>query len=175
MAILKLLSNPFMTVAFLVMMGIGLSGCSGESFHLRGSQALPEVYQRIFLQGDSFDSSFAKVLRKKLDEVGSELVENVDKATAIIQLNQYKEGKRVAAYGPNREVSEFLIYIRFEFETKSAKTSRVLIPTNKINLDKAQIYDSAFVLGKIEEERLIKADLRNNAARQVVLRLQYGS
>ncbi len=162
------------TFFLFILLAIGLTACSGESFHLRGSVALPEVYQLIYLQGNSADSPFEKVLQKKLAEVGSKLVTDPEKATAILQLDNYQEGKRVAAYGSNREVREYLIYLRFDFTTKLTSNNRVLIPISKINLDKIQIYDSAFVLGKIEEERLIKEDLRENAARQVLLRLQYG-
>lgn len=156
-----------------------VSGCSGESFHLRGSVALQEGYQRLYLQGEPFDGLFGKALQRALEEVGSELVENLDKATAVVKLDNYKEGKRVAGYGKDREVREYLIFLNFDYliqsvNTKSVKSHRVLLKKSKINLDKLQIYDSAFVLGKIEEERLIKEDLRKNAARQIILRLQYG-
>ncbi len=163
------------SLCMLILMGALLTACSGESFHLRGSVALPKIYQQVYLQGDSIDSPFGKVLHRKLAEVGSKLVADPAKATAVIRLDQYQEGKRVAGYGSNREVREYLIYLRFDFSTKSSDSGRILIPVSKINLDKIQIYDSVFVLGKIEEERLIKEDLREGAARQVLLRLQYGS
>ena len=195
----------------LFVLGILLSSCSGESFHLRGSTVLPVVYKKIYLQGTSATSAFGQTLQSKLREVGSELVSDPNQATAIVQLSNYQEGKRVAGYGPNREVREYLIFLRFDLSARSSaatssessvkstsvnstsvssgsissasissgsvikSTYRELIPSSKINLDKIQIYDSAFVLGKIEEERLIKDELRKNAARQVMLRLQYGN
>ncbi len=171
----NLILSPKLKILYIpVLMGGLLVGCSGESFHLRGSVALPEVYQQVYLQSDLLDSPFEKVLRKQLAAVGSTLVADPDKATAIIRLDQYQEGKRVAGYGSNREVRQYLIFLRFDFSTKSSEDGRMLIPVSKINLDKIQIYDSAFVLGKIEEERLIKEDLRESAARQVLLRLQHG-
>ncbi len=161
-----------------------VSGCSGESFHLRGSVALQDGYQRLYLQGESYDGLFGKALQRALEEVGSELVENLDNATAIIKVNNYKEGKRVAGYGKDREVREYLIFLNFDYlvqsiniqstNARSVNSHRTLLKKSTINLDKLQIYDSAFVLGKIEEERLIKKDLRKNAARQILLRLQYG-
>ncbi len=151
-----------------------VSGCSGESFHLRGSVALQDGYQRLYLQGEPVDGLFGKALQRALQEAGSELVENPENATAILKVSNYKEGKRVAGYGKDREVREFLIYLNFDYLVQSVNTHRVLLKNSLINLDKLQIYDSAFVLGKIEEERLIKEDLRKNAARQILLRLQYG-
>ena len=173
--IIKMIQKKQTFIFMLAMLGILLSSCSKEPFHLRGSVALPEVYQQIFLEGEVVDSPFGKVLKRKLAEVGSQLVADRDKATAVLQVKHYQEGKRVAGYGSNREVREYLIYIRFDFETKSISSGRTLTSLSRVNLDKLQIYDSAFVLGKIEEERLIKEDLRNNAVRQVLLRLQYGS
>lgn len=166
-----------------------VSGCSGESFHLRSSVALQDGYQRLYLQGEPYDGLFGKALRRALEEVGSELVESSDNATAIIKVNNYKEGKRVAGYGKDREVREYLIFLNFDYlvrsinaqsikvqsiNAQSVNSNRTLLKKSMINLDKLQIYDSAFVLGKIEEERLIKEDLRKNAARQILLRLQYG-
>jgi outer membrane lipopolysaccharide assembly protein LptE/RlpB len=155
--------------------GVGLTGCSGKPFHLRGSVALKDDYKRVYLQGEPVDGDFGKVLQRAFEEAGSELVSSPAEATAILQLNNYEEGKRVAGYGKNREVREYLIFLRFNFETKSVTNLRNLLPMSEINLDKLQIYDSAFVLGKIEEERLIKKDLRKSAARQVITRLKYGS
>ena len=174
---LRIFAITYAIIGLLVVLTV--SGCSGESFRLRGSVALQEGYQRLYLQGEPFDGLFGKALQRALEEVGSELVENLDKATAIVKLDNYKEGKRVAGYGKDREVREYLIFLNFDYliqsvNIKSVKSHRVLLKKSKINLDKLQIYDSAFVLGKIEEERLIKEDLRKNAARQIILRLQYG-
>lgn len=162
-------------ICWLVLLLTGLSGCTGEAFHLRGSMALSDDYQRIYLQGEPLEGDFGKVLQRAFEEVGSQLVDSPEEATAILRLNNYKEGKRVAGYGKNREVRQYLIFLRFSFETELATGKYGLLPMSQINIDKLQVYDSAFVLGKREEERLIKEDLRKNAARQVIIRLKYGN
>lgn len=150
-----------------------LASCSGNNgFQLRGSTALAEQYQKVFLKGIEYDSYFGKVLQRAFEEAGSELVSDPQKASAYLELSSYIEGKKVAAYGADREVKEYLIYLRSSYMLSKPDGS-VLLPQRKINLDKIQIYDSAYVLGKVEEERLIKEDLRKNAARQILLRLQY--
>ncbi len=157
------------------LLATGLTACSSGNggFHLRGSVALPATYKKIYLQGQDPDEPFGKALKKALEEVGSELVMNPDEATAIMQINQYREGKRVAGYGQNREVRQYLIFLKFGYEMKSAQDQRALLPASHISLDRTQIYDSAFVLGKIEEERLIREDLRQSAVRHILLRLRY--
>ncbi len=171
---LKSLFPRYSGLVVLLIAGIFLSSCSGESFHLRGSVALPAVYQNIYLEGQASNSPFALALKKALERAGSNLVSSPQQATAILSVEGYEEGKRVAGYGENREVRQYLIFLSFAFSTKTAKDNRVLLPASTVNLDRTQIYDSAFVLGKIEEERLIREDLRKNAARDVLLRLRYG-
>lgn len=166
------MTNRLLTGVFLVVMLV-LASCSSDGgFHLRGSQELPEVYKRIYLQGHGSQEDFALSLRRALEQAGSELVDDTSQASAILNISDYEENKRVAGYGANREVREYLIFLRFSYSTR-LPDGKELLPQRKVNLDKIQIYDSAFVLGKIEEERLIKEDLRRDAARQIVLRLRY--
>lgn len=169
---LSTLRNGLISGLFLLS-SLLLTSCSnGGGFHLRDSVALPEVYKRVYMQGKDLDSRFGEALQRAFEAAGSELVDDVSKATMILKIEDYDEGKKVAGYGTNREVREYLIFLRFIYSTRS-KDGKELLKPRKVNLDKIQIYDSAFVLGKIEEARLIKKDLRENAARQIVLRLRY--
>ena len=150
-----------------------LASCSSDGgFHLRGNVALPDTYKRVYMQGEKLDSQFGDALKRAFEVAGSELVSEPSRATAILEIDDYEEGKKVAGYGANREVRQYLIFLRFNYSVRQ-RDGRKLLTTRRINLDKIQIYDSAFVLGKIEEERLIKEDLRENAARQITLRLRY--
>ena len=163
----------WITVSLLVFVSL-LSGCSGNGFHLRGGVALPAVYQKVMLEGEAEDSEIAIALQKAFEDVGSELVFIHSNETAVLQLTNYQEGKRVVGYGTKREVREFLIFTSFDYEVRAADGRKVLLPKQNLQADKTQIYDSEFVLGKIEEERLIRDDLRSDLSRQVLIRLRYG-
>jgi LPS-assembly lipoprotein len=152
-----------------------LSACTGGNFHLRGKADLPVVFQTMMLQGLAIDSAFALALRKAFENTGSELrlVPSNNQHESLLYITNYQEGKRVVGYGKNREVREFLIFTRLDYEVR-AKGGGGLLPKQRLQVDKTQIYDSEFVLGKTEEERLIREDLRDDLARQVLIRLRYG-
>jgi outer membrane lipopolysaccharide assembly protein LptE/RlpB len=148
--------------------------CTENSFHLRGKASLPDMFQTMLLQGISIDSDFALALRKAFEDAGHELqIISSNKQDTQLLITDYEEGKRVVGYGKNREVREFLIFIAFDYEVR-ATNGEILLPKKRLQVDKTQIYDSEFVLGKTEEERLIRKDLRGDLARKVLIRLRYG-
>ena len=54
----------------------------------------------------------------------------------------------------------------------SAEANGKKLGTYPVNIDATLNYDSDFVLGEQEEERLIRQDLRRDAARLIVLRFK---
>lgn len=152
-----------------------LTACTGGGFHLRDNVRLPAVFQPMVLQGVPANSAFAVALRKAFESGGNELLLTTHNVNDYAQLfiTDYQENKRVVGYGQNREVREFLIFTKFQYEVR-AKNGEILLPKQRLQVDKTQIYDSEFVLGKTEEERVIRDDLRNDLARKVLIRLRYG-
>lgn len=149
-----------------------LSACAGESFHLRGSSVLPKSFSPIYLQGVDRFNGFGDILGTMIQQSGSTLVANRADAEVVLTIRNLNESKRVVGYGANREVKEYLIFIRFNFSLMSVKTGDILLSSSAVNVDKLQTYDSNFVLGKVEEEAVLRESLRNDAARQVLLRMK---
>lgn len=146
-----------------------LSSCSGGSFHLRESVSLSGLQQAIAIQGIPPESSLYIALEEVIAEADGEIVP-LAKAGTIVQVTKLKEGKKVVAYTENRIAREYLVFLRFNYQLKkSGKT----LGSRQISLDKTLIYDSNFVLGKVEEERRILQSLREEAVRLILLRLQY--
>lgn len=160
---------------FLLLLVItGLMACGSHGFHLRDDMPLPERFQAIFVEGLGNDA-FRRQLKDKIEEQGGRLVESKDQATTILTISEFMQGKRVSGYGENREVRQYLIFLKMNYRLLDAKTRKELFSKARINIDKTQIYDSAFVLGKVEEERLISKELRKDAARQILIKLRYGN
>lgn len=150
-----------------------LSACTGGGFHLRGNVPLPAVFQTMALQGIAADSDFALTLRKAFADSRYTLQLNTNNEHARLVIIDYQEGKRVVGYGRSREVREFLLFITLDYEVRAAN-GELLLPKQRLQVDKTQIYDSEFVLGKTEEERVIRKDLRDDLARKILVRLRYG-
>jgi len=146
-----------------------LQACSGNSFHLRKELDLPKVYQRIQVDNISYEHNLIKAFELALEESGGQLLA---KAPTIIKINNLREGKRTVAYTKERKAREFLLYLKFGYTIsmlgKETKNQR-------ISLDRIFVYDADFALGKAEEEDKIRQELYKEAARLMLLKLQYSS
>lgn len=152
----------------LLLQGVALSGCSGNGFHLRENIDLPKVYQNIRLEGLSSENDFTKAFQTVLEEAGGESNNN---AKTSVNISNFKEGKRVVAYTSQRKARIYLVFLKLEYVIQTAGASQS--EKQRINLDRTFIYDSNFALGKAEEEKKIRKDLQTEAARLIILRLQY--
>ena len=146
-----------------------LQACSGNSFHLRKELDLPKVYQRIQVDNISYEHNLIKAFELALEESGGQLLA---KAPTIIKINNLREGKRTVAYTKERKAREFLLYLKFGYTIsmlgKETKNQR-------ISLDRIFVYDADFALGKAEEEDKIRQELYKEAARLMLLKLQYSN
>ena len=147
-----------------------LQACSGNGFHLRKELDLPQKFQRIQIENLSYENSFVKALEAELEESGGQLLE---KAPTKIIINNFREGKRVIAYTDERKAREFLLSLKFEYLISSTVKDSPI--KHRINLDRVFIYDSDFALGKAEEESKIRQNLYKEAARLILLKLQYSN
>ena len=156
--------KPSAVLLFTVLL---LQACSGNGFHLRKNVDLPKTYQRIQVENISYGNSFVKAFELALEESGGKLLEQ---APTKIKINNFREGRRTVAYTKERKAREFLLFLKFDYTiTNGTKTSK----KERINLDKIFVYDADFALGKAEEEKQIKQNLYQEAARLIMLKLQY--
>ncbi len=156
-------------LAYIILGFILLSSCSGNGFHLRENVSLSGVHQAIAMQGISPESDLYVTLEQAIAEAGGKVV-SLPKAGSVIRISELKEGKKIVAYTEGRIAREYLVFLRFNYQLKY---SDKILENRLINLDKTLIYDANFVLGKAEEERRILHSLREEAARLILLRLQY--
>jgi len=86
-----------------------------------------------------------------------------------LTINNLEEKRRVAAYNFDRTVRQYLLYMKFDYTLEADGKKLATYP---VNIDAILNYDSDFVLGEQEEERLIRHELRKDAARLVLLRFK---
>lgn len=164
------LKKSVMPLCVLLFVSLFLSSCSGGGFHLRESVSLSGPYSKIAILGISPESELYKTLEKAIDDAGGDVVSPAQ-ASARLVISKFKEDKKVVAYASGRVARGYLVYLRFDYLVKIASKQ---LETRSLNLDKPMIYDSNFVLGKAEEERLTLKALREEAARLILLHLKYG-
>ncbi len=150
-------------IAYSLFVLLLLQSCSGSGFHLRKPLDLPLKYQTIKIENLPYENDFVKTFESTLEESGGKLANN---ASTIIKINNFRESKRVIAYTKERKAREYLLSLKFDYSVGSLEKQR-------INLDRVFIYDSNFALGKAEEESQIRQNLYAEAARLILLKLQY--
>lgn len=144
---------------------ISLSACG---FHLKETTQLPAEFKAVSLQGISIERNFGRVLRDAFTDARSDLQANDTHPTKLI-ISDLEENRRVAAYNFDRTVRQYQLNMKFDYTLMVAGKAQGPYP---VNIDAALNYDSDFLLGEQEEERLIRFGLRKDAARLVLLRFK---
>ena len=153
------------TLIFSFLLCLTLTACG---FHLKETIELPTAYKNVSLQGIGIERNFGRILRDTFTDARSDLQANANHPTKLT-ISNLEEGRRVAAYNFDRTVRQYLLFMKFQYTLEADGKKLGTFP---INIDSTLNYDSDFVLGEQEEERLIRDELRRDAARLILLRFK---
>ena len=160
-------------LAFLFI-SIFLQACSGEGFHLRGHGNVPTLQESFYIEGINIQSPLGLALRNALKQAGSRVTQSRSKASVLLQISNLNEGKTAAGYSRARKVREYDIFLRLDYTFRNINgKDNYIAGGNHINVTRTQLYNSDFALGKAEEEETIKQELRQDAARLILVKLRY--
>jgi LPS-assembly lipoprotein len=147
---------------------VHLSGCG---FHLRGSVQLPEHLSALYVE-EQGAAQASRALNQLLRENDLAPVAEPSAADLIIKLSEEKHNKRVLSVGSSGKVQEFELIYRVKAEFLDQQGNDVA-DSDTLTLRRSLSFDETEVLSVSSEEQQIKQDMVNDAARQVLRRLQY--
>nr|CAA6825195.1 MAG: Unknown protein [uncultured Thiotrichaceae bacterium] len=157
---------------FLVISAV--QGCA-TGFKPRGADSLtyaPLKGMSVLLNESGKQSGFTRILEDGLHASGAALVTESAPGVIVLKINELEEDKTVSAYSAVRQVREFNHYIELSFlavrQPAGGKAKQV---EALVRAERVQIYDSEYVLGAAEEERIIKNELRVEVVRLLALRI----
>lgn len=153
-------------------MSVLLQACSTGGFHLRKEVELPAIYKTVSLVNIPDNREFVEAFSQALEVAGG----RVDaKALSQIIFKQFQEGKRITALTSERKAREYLLSLKIEYQIEQSVSGQANKKSKpyRLNIDRPFLYDADFSLGKAEEEKQIKNGLYEEAARLILLRLQY--
>jgi len=152
----------------LLALALVVSGCG---FHLRGAVDLPESLQQIAIGGTGFSRDLRRRLESSLRSNGVEVVKTAD--TGIPELRIVKEAhtKRAVTLNASGNVRDFDLSYSLEF-LLAGTTDEILLPRQSIRVQRNFKYDQTDVLGKANEEKLLRRELLNEAVDQLLSRLR---
>lgn len=145
---------------------------SACGWHLRGTLALPEGLDRVYLNSQPDARVLSGMLQDLLAANQVDVVDSPAAAQMVINLLSYREERRVVSIGDNTLVTEYELIAQAEFSIEDAQGNTVLPPSDA-SVVRAYQFDQDNVLGKAEEERLIREEMRRELAQQIIRRLRF--
>jgi len=143
-----------------------LSACG---FQLRGTAQLP--FSTIYVQAPP-TSQFATQVRRAVQAGSStRLASAPEQAEVLLQILNEAQEKQILSLSGGGRVSEYLLRYRVFFRLTDSK-NREHIPASEIVQQRDFSYSDDQALAKESEEAQLYRDMRNDAVRQLVRRLQ---
>jgi len=149
---------------FLLILLLFISACG---YQLRGSIDVPEGLKSIFMQGAS--GSLSKAMGRTLKFSGGQLVDSVGQAGLVVQIDKENMNRRVQSLSSTGRASEYELIYKLEFILLD-KAGNVLSEKQKIEINKIYFNDQKAILGKSNEEQVIRNEMYREAVQSIINR-----
>jgi len=149
---------------FLLILIVSISACG---YQLRGKIDLPEGLKSIYLQGGS--RQLKKVVKKTLRSSGGQLVDAIGDAGLIINIVKEKMDRRVMSLSSTGRANEYELIYKLDF-TLLDKEGEALSKLQRIEISKHYFNNQDEVLGKNNEEEVIRDEMYRKAVQSIVNR-----
>jgi LPS-assembly lipoprotein len=146
-----------------LLLGVFLSACG---FHLQGADTTPESMQRTFISTTDEFSPFYRQLRRSLQAAGVEVTGSSDDATATLTILYDVTGQRVLSVSARNVPTEFEVFYTIRYAVTSGEDS--LLEPQELTLTRDYTYDATLVLGKAQEEQLMRDAIVDDLVRIVM-------
>jgi len=124
---------------------------------------------RTFISTSNEQSLFYRALRSEFQTAGIELVDSPADATAIFAIEQDVTGQRVLAVSARNVPREY--EVNYIVRYSLADGQAILMETREQIKTQAYTWDETKVLGKTQEEKVLRGELVNDLVRVVMIQL----
>ncbi len=144
-----------------------LSGCG---FHLAGEGTFADELSNTYVQGVSSSKDMLRLLEKNLRSNQINVVES-DSATAVLRILNEETERVVLTVDNDGKAREFELLLKIRFDVRRPDNS-VLLDQQTVDLNRDFVFDISDLLGANEEEQELFNEMRRDAAKLIVYRLQ---
>ncbi len=148
-----------------------LSSCG---FHPRGALSLPQGAEKIYLSGVDPSQPLARDIAMLYTRAGGTVVDKRTEAEAVLEILGESSDRRVAAVNTEGRVSQFELYYALRFRMLDLR-GEIIHPESSVGVTRDYAFDPSNVLGKSQEEGLLRDDMREQAVGQMLRRLARGT
>lgn len=156
--------RPFSALLLLLLL-LSISACG---FHLRGSVQLPPTLSELALLDATPATDIAPELSRGLRGAGVRLDAS---APMRLQIRSEEYGKRVLSVDASGRAQEYGLSYTVRFSLRTAD-GELWLPETSVTLSRDLRFDASAVLATEGEERLLRAEMRQEAVLQILRRLQ---
>jgi LPS-assembly lipoprotein len=145
---------------------LALSACG---FQLQGAKSFPPELQAVYLAVPDPNSDLAFQLRRSLTAAGVTLVRSEREATATVRISNERYGRRVKSVSAQNRPTEFEVF--YEVEYLVSTPDEILVPRQPLARARIFPYSERDILGKQQEEELLRDALAREIAGVITRRL----
>lgn len=160
--------NRLTMVSAVLSLTVALSACG---FRLRGNVELPPVLQDTYIASRNPYTGMARALRTQLDRAGANVVEQKELASAVLTVVRERSENRVLSVGSSGKATEYELFDEVVFALSDPK-GKPLVERQTLRITRDLVFDQNELLGKLSEAESIHRQMRENLARQVLMRIQ---
>jgi LPS-assembly lipoprotein len=142
----------------------------GCGFHLTDERVFSTELNNTHIQSASFSKDLVRLLENNLRSNKISVVD-ADSATALLRILSEETQRVVLTVDSDGKAREFELLLRITFDVKRPDNTN-LLDQQVINLNRDFIFDKSALLGAKEEERVLFNEMRGDAAKVIVYRLQ---
>lgn len=153
---------------------LALCLCSACGFQLRGTDSAVASKARIFVDA-SRENSIREELRKVLSDRSFSVVDNRDLANVLLRVADERQSQRIVSVQRNGKVSEYELAHSVNILIAQAELNKRPLydpdqNANRVEVVREYTYDQGGVLGKEDEADILRTEMRQELALQIVLR-----
>lgn len=143
-----------------------LGGCG---FHLRGNQVLSAGADNLYVSGNSL---LRREIEVFLEGSDTKVLSSADGADVLLSVSGERYERRVLSVDPDSgKAREFQLAYSVNLNARSPD-GEVLLPPQSVSLLRDFVFDEDQLLGKSREEVVLKIEMRQDAAQQILYRLR---
>ncbi len=159
-----------MRVVNLLIIVTALSLLSSCGYRLAGKADLDPVFESTHVSYQGRGQAMAKLLEKQLEANKYELV-SAEQASALVEVLYENTHREILSVDENGKVREYELILSVGVDVKDVEGKK-LVANQQVRLNRDFLFDINDVLGKGNEEQSIYQEMRADAARLILYRLQ---
>jgi LPS-assembly lipoprotein len=143
-----------------------LGGCG---FHLQGHTPLPAVVKTPYVEAPDRQSDFVQYLRHALLSNGAHLMQERDKASAVVSIIKDSVARRVLSVSALNQPNEYEVTYTVRFAVTAG--DKELLTAQDVSATRTFSFDERLLLARDHEEDILRQDMARDLADMVMRRL----